>query len=148
MNETRQRRMARAKTHEAAQALQEAAKNRKGWQFDPRTGDAHLIMSVLGARESSMGCIAYVRANPHGSGYESIVKAPNGYAQWPGEHTDAKEALVLVERWLQKNLLGIAASDAKSEVIEDLRTFLISHMGEEEGLVVWTTYLAHLAKGK
>lgn len=150
MSQIRSMRMQRAEVSKATKALRDVAERRTGWQFDPRTGDAYMSIRPLVGTDPRVGCIAHVRANPEENAetvYESIV-THGGYSQWPGGHDDPTEALKVVETWLQRNLMGIAASKAAGDTQAGFRRFLVSHLGEEKGEAMFLDYIVYLTKGK
>lgn len=138
--ETRARE-ARKATQMRADALKEAVSKRNGWQYDPRTGDARLILNVLGVSPRPLGGIAYVRPRREGTGYESIFKGDNPAApRFPGNCETATEQLIMVEKWLQDNLEGRSKDRAEIVAYKAFREFLMHRFGKEEGMELFVEY--------
>lgn len=136
----------------AAKELKEHADKRRGWQYDPRTGDAYMIVRPLVDENPTVGVIAYVRPVPDGPGFECIVKGNNpAVPRFPydGVKPTAEEALKAVEQWLQRGIEGIAAdaagTEARKEALNDFRAFLTDKFGEEKTAVLWGDFLAFQA---
>lgn len=139
---------ARAERVKRRKALQEAVANRPGWQYDSRNGDAWITLRPVsgGSDAVRVGCIAYVRADPEESGYESIVKGNRvGLGAYPFTESvqDPTDALKAVEKWLQAGLEGTQASDASSEIYESLMSFLKAKYGKEDGVKLYLEFIEH-----
>jgi len=137
-------REARAELMKARKALQEAVAKRPGWQYDPRNGDACLILSPIHGVGTRIGGIAYVRADPEKSGYESVFKGNHpDVPRFPFTDNvqDATEALKTVEKWLQEGLERIAVDREFRETCNAFSEFLIAELGLDAGADMYAKFL-------